>query len=76
MTILTCLLVQHASSFRATSKYVTRITSRQASKDYSIPDQPKRFANAKADKNTRFLDIDQFYKPGKFKSLNVLVTGG
>ena len=53
-----------------------RLLSIKSSKGYSIPDQPKRFANAKADKNARFLDIDKFYKPGHFKNLNVLVTGG
>ena len=45
-------------------------------KDYSIPDQPKRFANAKAENNERFLNIDKFFKPDYLKGKSVLVTGG
>eukprot|EP01036_Dinobryon_divergens_P031665 gene31665-41108_t len=43
---------------------------------YSIPDQPKRFAEAKLQKNSRVLDIDSVYKPDHFVGKNVLVTGG
>jgi NAD(P)-dependent dehydrogenase (short-subunit alcohol dehydrogenase family) len=43
---------------------------------YSIPDQPKRFALAKAEKNTRMLDIDAVYKPEFVRGKTVLVTGG
>jgi NAD(P)-dependent dehydrogenase (short-subunit alcohol dehydrogenase family) len=42
---------------------------------YSIADQPKRFAQAKAENNKRVLDIDSVYKPD-FKGKTVLITGG
>ncbi len=44
-------------------------------KEYSIPDQPLRVAQAKEANNQRFLDIDQFYKPELVKGKKVLVTG-
>jgi hypothetical protein len=44
-------------------------------KEYSIPDQPLRVAQAKEAYNQRFLDIDQFYKPELVKGKKVLVTG-
>src|SRR4051812_21709725 len=43
---------------------------------YSIPDQPKRFANGKQQNNQRMLDIDSVYKPAYLKGKVVLVTGG
>jgi hypothetical protein len=43
---------------------------------YSIPDQPKRFANAKAANNKRYLDITTVYDPSYLKGKVVLVTGG
>jgi hypothetical protein len=42
---------------------------------YSLPDQPARFAKAKADKNQRFLDIDSFYDPAYLAGKRVAVTG-
>jgi hypothetical protein len=42
---------------------------------YSIPNQPQRFANAKADGNKRYLDIDSVYNPAYLKGKTVLVTG-
>jgi short-subunit dehydrogenase len=45
------------------------------SAEYSIPDQPKRFALAKAENNKRVLDISSFYDPSFVKGKNVLVTG-
>ena len=45
-------------------------------KDYTIPDQPKRFAKAKVENNKRVLNIDEFYKPSLLAGKTVLVTGG
>ena len=43
---------------------------------YSIPDQPARFARAKAEHNERFLNIDSCYDPRFVKGKTVLLTGG
>lgn len=43
---------------------------------YSAADQPARFAQAKADKNERFLDITSIYDPAYLKNKRVLITGG
>ena len=45
-------------------------------KEYTIPDQPKRFAKAKVENNRRVLNIDEFYKPSLLAGKTVLVTGG
>lgn len=42
---------------------------------YSMPDQPARFAKAKADKNQRFLDITTVYDPTYLSGLRVGLTG-
>ncbi len=42
---------------------------------YSLADQPKRFAQAKANNNQRVLDIESVYQPGFLKDKCVLVTG-
>jgi len=44
--------------------------------EYSIPDQVQRFANAQADKNERFLDIDSVYNGNEIMGKRILVTGG
>lgn len=44
-------------------------------KPYSTPDQPLRFATAKANNLTRMLDIDAVYEPSYVKGKVVLVTG-
>lgn len=44
--------------------------------EYSIPDQPARFAKAKQEGNKRMLDIDSFYNPAFVKGKTVVVTGG
>ena len=44
--------------------------------EYSIPDQVQRFANAKAEKNERFLDIDSVYNGNEIMGKRILVTGG
>merc|ERR1719491_563661 len=41
----------------------------------SIPDQPKRFANAKEENNERFLNIESVYDPAFIKGKRVAVTG-
>lgn len=43
---------------------------------YSIADQVKRFANAKAENNRRYLDIDSAFDGSGLKGKTVLVTGG
>lgn len=42
---------------------------------YSLPDQPARFAKAKAEKNARHLDIDSCYDPAFLAGKRVAVTG-
>lgn len=44
--------------------------------EYSLADQVQRFANAKADKFERFLDIDTVYDGSPLKGKRVLITGG
>jgi len=44
--------------------------------EYSIPDQVKRFENAKTEKNERFLDIDSVYNGNEIMGKRILVTGG
>ena len=46
-----------------------------AEERYSIPDQPARFARAKAENNERYLDIAKVYDPSFLKGLRVAVTG-
>ena len=43
---------------------------------YSNPDQPKRMALAKEEKNMRLLDIESVYDPSFVAGKTVLVTGG
>lgn len=43
--------------------------------EYSLADQPARFAKAKADDNRRVLDIDSVYDGTYLRGLSVLVTG-
>eukprot|EP00542_Grammatophora_oceanica_P021153 CAMPEP_0194034944 /NCGR_PEP_ID=MMETSP0009_2-20130614/7402_1 /TAXON_ID=210454 /ORGANISM="Grammatophora oceanica, Strain CCMP 410" /LENGTH=276 /DNA_ID=CAMNT_0038676105 /DNA_START=123 /DNA_END=950 /DNA_ORIENTATION=+ len=46
-----------------------------SSETFSIPDQPARFAKAKEDGNTRYLDIESVYDPAFLKNKRVAVTG-
>ena len=50
-------------------------SSLRMSSQYSMPDQPARFAKAKAEKNARFLDIDSCYDPAYLSGKRVAVTG-
>lgn len=43
--------------------------------EYSIADQPERFARARQQNDARVLDIDSVYDGGHFRGLRVLVTG-
>lgn len=43
--------------------------------EYSLPDQPARFAKQKAEGDKRALDIDSVYEPGFLEGKRVLVTG-
>jgi NAD(P)-dependent dehydrogenase (short-subunit alcohol dehydrogenase family) len=44
--------------------------------EYSIPNQPQRFARAKAANDIRVLDIDAVYNPSYARGRTVLITGG
>mmetsp|Transcript_109826 Transcript_109826/g.319546 ORF Transcript_109826/g.319546 Transcript_109826/m.319546 type:complete len:333 (-) Transcript_109826:658-1656(-) len=50
-------------------------TTRMAAIEYSLPDQPARFAKQKAEGDQRALNIDSVYEPGFLKGKRVLVTG-
>jgi hypothetical protein len=43
--------------------------------EYTTPNQPLRFAKAKAANNTRVLNIDAVYNPSYVKGKTILVTG-
>lgn len=51
-------------------------TSLNMAEDYSIADQVQRFANANAEKDERFLNIDSVYSGNEIMGKRVLVTGG
>jgi len=44
--------------------------------EYSLADQVQRFANAQADNNERFLNIDSVYNGNEIMGKRILVTGG
>lgn len=62
------------ASFRPVLR--SRVSTSLLMKDYTIPDQPARFAKAKVENNKRVLNIDEFYKPSLLSGKTVLVTGG
>lgn len=43
--------------------------------EYSLADQQQRFANAKAAKLTRMLNIDALYNPSYVRGKTIIVTG-
>merc|ERR1712086_752081 len=51
-------------------------SSLNMAEDYSIADQVERFANANAEKDERFLNIDSVYSGNEIMGKRVLVTGG
>lgn len=57
--------------FSAVESKLTMSSSQQ----YSLPDQPARFAQAKEENNRRYLDIASVYDPSYLKGLRVAVTG-
>lgn len=44
--------------------------------EYSLADQVQRFANAQAENNERFLNIDSLYNGGEIMGKRILITGG
>jgi len=61
---------------RLTSRAISSTTHLAMSSDrYTIPDQPARFARAKAEDNRRYLDIETVYDPSYLKGKRVAVTG-
>jgi NAD(P)-dependent dehydrogenase (short-subunit alcohol dehydrogenase family) len=63
----------------ATTRTTTTLNMAEMSEDkvkYSMPDQVKRFANAQATNNERFLDISTVYNGGELSGKRILVTGG
>lgn len=64
------------ASFRPNFRPKTRVSTGLLMKEYTIPDQPKRFAKAKEANNRRVLNIDEFYNPSLLSGKTVLVTGG
>jgi len=44
--------------------------------EYSLADQVQRFANAQAENNERFLNIDSVYNGGEIMGKRILITGG
>lgn len=53
----------------------TQLAMSSSSDRYTIPDQPARFARAKAEDNRRYLDIETVYDPSYLKGKRVAVTG-
>ena len=53
----------------------TRSLAMADSERYTIPDQPARFARAKAEQNERYLDIDTVYDGSYLKGKRVAITG-
>lgn len=43
--------------------------------EYTIPNQPQRFARAKAANDPRVMNIDAVYDPSYARGLTVLITG-
>jgi hypothetical protein len=74
------LLVLPSTSFvvkfsfaRAESRSSLTMSSNEG--QFSIPDQPARFARAKEENNRRYLDICSVYDPSYLKGKRVAVTG-
>jgi short chain dehydrogenase len=64
-----------ASSSSATSSVLSLKMSSEQQQRYSDPNQPARFAKAKADQNQRYLDITSVYDASFLKGKRVAVTG-
>jgi len=70
------LISQVAAFVIPTFAKATSSSSAISMADYSIADQVARFANAKEEKNERYLDIASVYDGGDLSGKRVLVTGG
>mmetsp|Transcript_20520 Transcript_20520/g.42871 ORF Transcript_20520/g.42871 Transcript_20520/m.42871 type:complete len:316 (-) Transcript_20520:277-1224(-) len=46
------------------------------SEEYSLADQTQRFANAQAEENERYLNIDSVYNGNEIMGKRILITGG
>ncbi len=55
--------------------FVNRSSASANDQEYTIADQPLRFARGKASNNTRMMNIDAIYNPTYARGLTVLVTG-
>ena len=84
IVLLISSLAQHTLAFvsiapmrRTVATTMTTTSSTEdASQDrYTIPDQPARFARAKAQQNQRYLDITSVYNPQYLKGKRVAITG-
>jgi NAD(P)-dependent dehydrogenase (short-subunit alcohol dehydrogenase family) len=77
--IIAFTLGQHILAFSAVPRRATatvRLAMADSTQDrFSIPDQPARFARAKAQQNQRYLDIESVYKPQYLKGKRVAITG-
>ncbi|GMI26871.1 hypothetical protein TrCOL_g2990 [Triparma columacea] len=77
-TVLFAFALVSTTAFTPTTRVFgirgVHTTLRMASR-YSLPDQPARFAKAKAEKNARHLDIDSCYDPAFLAGKRVAVTG-
>ena len=65
-----------AGAFRLLQKGWFRVMQRRSnSKEFTIANQPARFARDKAAGNVRVMDLEQLYDPAFIKGKTVLVTG-
>jgi NAD(P)-dependent dehydrogenase (short-subunit alcohol dehydrogenase family) len=78
--VLTVAYIPFSSAF--TFAPTTAFSQKQSSalnmseeRRYTIPDQPARFARAKAENNERYLNIDSVYDPSYIKGKRVAITG-
>lgn len=65
--------VLQSSHARTEARSRLRMSSNEG--QFSIPDQPARFARAKEENNRRYLDICSVYDPSYLKGKRVAVTG-
>mmetsp|Transcript_3023 Transcript_3023/g.9410 ORF Transcript_3023/g.9410 Transcript_3023/m.9410 type:complete len:315 (-) Transcript_3023:297-1241(-) len=69
------LVVKHHSIVKPQQRSMGSVVS-ALSATYSIADQQQRFARAKEDKNSRYLDIETAFDGEYLKGKRVVVTGG
>mmetsp|Transcript_20521 Transcript_20521/g.42874 ORF Transcript_20521/g.42874 Transcript_20521/m.42874 type:complete len:332 (-) Transcript_20521:277-1272(-) len=69
------LAISNANSVASAS--VSRSpTFLKMSEEYSLADQTQRFANAQAEENERYLNIDSVYNGNEIMGKRILITGG